>query len=159
MIITQMAAVKEEREDARAAEAFRGTHTGLRVLKEESQELNKREIKDQYEEHHSLITGENSLSCSQNEKTLSQKTAQTTSQTSSHFDQHGNLDVDMRIHMGDKPFSCQQCGKSYTSKVFSSCQIGWGLTVESHFQVSPPIRLDFNLGSGSVSQGHSQSHP
>ncbi|XP_067248751.1 zinc finger protein 239-like isoform X2 [Chanodichthys erythropterus] len=93
-------------------------HTDLMPLKEESQDLNQMEKKDQYKTLHYAITEEKSFSCSETEKTSSQKRAQkrgtignfTCQLCGLRFNKHGNLEVHMRVHTGRKFYPCQHCG-------------------------------------------------
>uniref|UniRef100_A0A8C2IVQ9 C2H2-type domain-containing protein n=1 Tax=Cyprinus carpio TaxID=7962 RepID=A0A8C2IVQ9_CYPCA len=64
----------------------------LMALKEESQELNEMEEKN-------FMTGEESFSYSQTDKTETR-----------------NLKVQMRIQAGEKLYTCEQCGKSFSIK-------------------------------------------
>ncbi|XP_042610463.1 zinc finger protein OZF-like [Cyprinus carpio] len=92
--------IKEEIEEVKIEEVFSlkqedtETQTDLMPLKEESQELNDMEEEYQYEKPHQFMTGEKYFSNSKIEKTSSQN-------------------KETRII---KPFTCQQCGGSFTQK-------------------------------------------
>ncbi len=69
------------------------------ALKEESQELDEMKEKNQDEKDHDLMAGEKSFSYSQSYKT-----------------ENTNLKVQMSVHTGESPFTCQHCGKSFIRK-------------------------------------------
>ncbi|XP_073694439.1 uncharacterized protein [Garra rufa] len=75
----------------------------LTALKLEREVLN--ETEDQFENLHDFVSGEKSFCSLQFEKTSKQKRAQTT-----------NLEVHQKIHTTENPFTCKQCGKSFTLK-------------------------------------------
>ncbi|XP_039542897.1 gastrula zinc finger protein XlCGF7.1-like [Pimephales promelas] len=125
-----MAFIKEESEDMKIEETFSvkqedtEEQTDLMALKEETEVLNEMEGKDQYNNHHNFTTGEKTFSCSQTEKTSSQKMAQTPGtrsnliclQCGKSFKQKGHFKDHMRVHTGEKPYTCKQCGKSFNQK-------------------------------------------
>ncbi|XP_067283529.1 chemotaxis regulatory protein ChePep-like [Pseudorasbora parva] len=97
----KMEFIKEESEDVKIEETLRvkdeetEEQTDLMVLKEESEVLKEMEEKDQIQKK-DFITREIPFSCSQADKTLSQKKAK---------------------NMGSRStFTCQQCGNGFTLK-------------------------------------------
>ncbi|KAI2661142.1 hypothetical protein H4Q32_030183 [Labeo rohita] len=89
------------------------SENALMPLKEECEVLNEMEEKEQYD----FLTAEESLSWPQ---TFSQKTGAKSNFTPFHceksLNEHGNLEVQMKIHAEKKPFICQLCGISFTQK-------------------------------------------
>ncbi|XP_067283565.1 gastrula zinc finger protein xLCGF3.1-like [Pseudorasbora parva] len=118
-----MAFIKEESEDMRIEETFSVKQedpekkTDLMLLKEESQELNEMEEKDC-----DFITGEKYFSCSRTKKSSSPKKAKK-KQTNRNFicsycSKSFSTKVCLkRIHTRAKPYTCKQCGMSFTYKV------------------------------------------
>ncbi len=64
------------------------------ALKEESQELV--EMKEKNEKDHDLMAGDKSFSYSQSYET-----------------ENTNLKVQMSVHTGESPFTCQHCGEEF----------------------------------------------
>uniref|UniRef100_A0A8C1NSE2 C2H2-type domain-containing protein n=1 Tax=Cyprinus carpio TaxID=7962 RepID=A0A8C1NSE2_CYPCA len=89
-------------------------------LKEESREHDEMEEKCHYEKHNGFITEENSISCSQTEKTTAQITETgsefTCQQCGRSFARKGNLKVHTGVHTGERPYSCVLCRASFTRR-------------------------------------------
>uniref|UniRef100_A0A9J8D610 C2H2-type domain-containing protein n=1 Tax=Cyprinus carpio carpio TaxID=630221 RepID=A0A9J8D610_CYPCA len=92
----------------------------LMEVKEERQQLNEVE-----ENHHNVILGEKSLSCSltDNNNNQSQKKNQKRGknvficpQCAKSFTQKIGLELHMPIHASEKPFTCSKCEKSFWCK-------------------------------------------
>ncbi len=110
---------------------------GLMKVKEERQDLNEVEEKHQHQKDHNITAGEKSVSCSiqitdvkkpyrntyRQKRSLmkhmrihSEEKPFSCSQCGNTFTCNTNLKNHMLIHAGIKPFSCSQCGKSFTKK-------------------------------------------
>uniref|UniRef100_A0A8C2CX53 C2H2-type domain-containing protein n=1 Tax=Cyprinus carpio TaxID=7962 RepID=A0A8C2CX53_CYPCA len=105
-----MAFIKEEMEELKIEEVFSlkqedtEEQTDLMPLKEESQDPSDMEEEYQYEKPHQFMTGEKYFSNSKIER------------TSLPNEGTRKIEGHMKVKSGKSPFTCQQCGRSFSHK-------------------------------------------